>query len=709
MPIWSGEIKELEKLFESFKGHLPALEKELDRLITTDDENMVLVYARRCLEVVITHLCECELKRSRGTEPLKGIIDKLNKEEKVPHNIIVSMSNLNSLSAFGAHPKEFDPEQVKPVLNNLTTVIKWYLKYKTLKIEVIGKEKGEEHESERPEEIKETTPIVEPKHKSVKIASGILLISVIVVIVLNVFNIFNKDKLDNIRNEDGRISVAVMPFDNITGDSLYSKWQVGLQNLLINRLSNSEELSVRQSQTMYDILESTGQTSYASITPSIASEIALKLETNTYILGNIMKAGNKIRISAQLRDATTQEIYRSYEVDGNTRDDFFDITDSLSNLLKNYLEIQVLKQDVPYDYTSWAFTNSPEAYRYYLQSLNYSDKKDFKSAIELLIKVIDIDTSFLAAYDLLIDVYYKYGYGQQDYSQIEKSKQLLNKLLDWEIDKLSRIEQLSLKMTIANRIDKNPQEYIKNCKLILEYDPQQRMFWNSLGHAYSSIKQYEKAIEAFEKAFEISKQWGVQEKGCWNYTALGTAYHSIENHKKENDVYELGLSIVPSKNILIWTQAFCALSLGDTTEANKYIAKYISIGKNESFWSDETINHRLGHLYGKAQLLDEADIIWRETRQMEPQSTYHMRCHAEFLILNDIDIEEGLELVNRILEINPDYYDVLYFKGLGLYKQGHLEQALEILQIAWDKRFSYRHDHYLAIQKVKQALSNQNK
>jgi hypothetical protein len=64
MPIWSSEIKELERLYESLKGQLPDLEKELEQLITADDENMILLYSRRCLEVII--------------------IDKLNKEKKVP-------------------------------------------------------------------------------------------------------------------------------------------------------------------------------------------------------------------------------------------------------------------------------------------------------------------------------------------------------------------------------------------------------------------------------------------------------------------------------------------------------------------------------------------------------------------------------------------------------------------------------------------------
>lgn len=70
MAIWSAEIKELEKLFGTLKGQLSELEKELIRLVKADDENMILLYSRRCLEVIITDLCERELKRPRKTEPL---------------------------------------------------------------------------------------------------------------------------------------------------------------------------------------------------------------------------------------------------------------------------------------------------------------------------------------------------------------------------------------------------------------------------------------------------------------------------------------------------------------------------------------------------------------------------------------------------------------------------------------------------------------
>ncbi len=147
MAIWTAEIKELEKLNEPVSGRLPALEKELGQLLKTGDENVAMLYSRRCLEIIVTDLCETELKRARKTEPLKGIIDKLHKEEKVPSYIITSMHSLNSLSTYGAHPKDFDPEQVKPALSSLAIIMKWYLRYRGIDIVVTSPSPEEEAET----------------------------------------------------------------------------------------------------------------------------------------------------------------------------------------------------------------------------------------------------------------------------------------------------------------------------------------------------------------------------------------------------------------------------------------------------------------------------------------------------------------------------------------------------------------------------------
>jgi TolB-like protein len=243
MSIWSAEIKELEEIYESLKVNLSNLEKELSRLIKTDDENIVLLYSRRCLEVIITDLCECELKRPRKTEPLKGIIDKLNKEEKVPPHIVASMQSLNSMSTFGAHPKEYDTDQVKPVLNNLATIFRWYLKYKNLRTD--PESKLEELYEKRKTQIS----VVEK-------------------------------------------SIIVLPFENMSPDPDQEYFSDGLTEEIITDLSHIHNLLV--------ISRSSAMTFKG--TKKKITEIAKEVNVHFVLEGSVRKSGNNLRITAQLID-----------------------------------------------------------------------------------------------------------------------------------------------------------------------------------------------------------------------------------------------------------------------------------------------------------------------------------------------------------------------------------------------------------------------
>ena len=224
MAFWDGEIRELGTLYESFKGHLPDIVKELEQLVKTDDPNVVMLYSRRCLEVIVTDLCETELKRSRKTEPLKGIIDKLNAEEKVPSHIVTSMLSLNSMANYGAHPKDFDPEQVKPVLNNLAIIIKWYLKYKDFKIvSKTGTEEKEEKIIEQPFQEKKKP---EQKRKKGSLAGILGKILGIVLLGYLVFIIFGRTK--NVPSYIPYNSTRALLNDSVNNE-IYTQIKIGDQ------------------------------------------------------------------------------------------------------------------------------------------------------------------------------------------------------------------------------------------------------------------------------------------------------------------------------------------------------------------------------------------------------------------------------------------------------------------------------------------------
>jgi len=694
MTLWATEIKELESLNTSIKGRFPELEKDLEHLIKTNDENVALLYSRRCLEIIVTDLCECELKRPRKTEPLKGIIDKLHREEKVPPHIITSMDHLNSLSTYGTHPKEFDPEQVRPILLNLATIIKWYVKYKDT--QTISKATPEEAK----DEIK---PLDVPKktiHKSIKslilLIFGLLLIAVII----GYPRIFKRNNLESLKSSDGRISVAVMPFQNMTNDTTWNIWQDGVQFNLITSLSNySDELKVRQTESINNLIQSKGLTNYASITPSIASTISQKLNANVFIYGNINKEGTIIRLNAQLFDTKTKEVFKSFQIEGNS-EKIMPVIDTLSAMIKDFLIISKLKKEVPADIQPFASksTNSPEAYRYFILGNNAFDKSDMPTAVKYLSQAIAIDSNFNIAALRLSSAYYN----QRLYEEGKK----------WCLSVYKKRDQMPMQLRLwTNRtysmFYETPYEEIKYLRQLQEIDDQLPVIYYAIGLAYLwKLDQYDKAIPELEKALEIYEKWDSKPSWVLNYVVLGNAYHKTGQFKKEKKLYRKAEQDFPNNSYLKYNQSILALSEDDTVAANKYIEEFTSICKEYSL-SESEITIFLGDTYSEAGIFNKAEEYYRQALLLTPENPQYMYYLAYFLIDKDRDINEGLKLVEKALVLNPDNYEYLDTKGWGLYKQGKYKEASEILQKSWDLRRQfaiYDHKAYLHLEEAKKQL-----
>ena len=329
MPVWSSEIKELQKLYESFKGQLPDLEKELERLLRTDDENIILVYARRCLEVIITDLCECELKRERNTEPLKGIIDKLKKERKVPANIVTSMDHLNSLSAYGAHPKDFDPEQVKPVLNNLDIIIKWYLKYKDSN--VISKQKTKEVKDDGLVSDSATEITQKPKKRLILLSSGLTLIVAIVVVALFVFNIIGGGS----RIKEMEKSIAVLPLVYLSEDPNKEYLANGVLDAITGHLSLIEGLRVMPRTSVEKYREN----------KKSAKEIGEELDVSYLIEGSFQMVGDQVKLIIQLVDAAEGDhvFFREYDREYK---DIFAVQSEVAKTIAREIEVVLTPEEI---------------------------------------------------------------------------------------------------------------------------------------------------------------------------------------------------------------------------------------------------------------------------------------------------------------------------------------------------------------------------
>ena len=435
MAIWNSEIKELEKLFESLKGHFPELEKELEQFIKADDENMILLYSRRCLEVIIIDLCECELKRDRGTEPLKGIIDKLNKEKKVPSNIITSMHGLNELSTYGAHPKDFDPAQVKPVLNNLDIIIKWYLKY-------------------------------------------------------NEFNIIDRllvEETEFTSKQAPEKSIIVLPFDNISSDPEQEYFSDGLTEEIITDLSHIHDLLV--------ISRSSAMTFKG--TKSTIKEITDKVNVRYVLEGSVRKAGNNLRITAQLIDGLTDTHIWAEKFNG-TIDDIFDIQEKVSRSIAKSLQFKLGDEE------NRGISKKPikdvRTYEYYLKAKKGIDsftEKGMEQALEYLQKGLEISGANPLLYFGIGYVYFMYiNLEFKDKEEcIIKAEQYAKKIFDLDPDSFYGHKLLG----IINIRRSNLQQGVIQLKKTLSVDPNDYDALAWLSTAYCNTGKQFAAVPLVDK------------------------------------------------------------------------------------------------------------------------------------------------------------------------------------------------------------------
>ena len=593
--------------------------------------------------------------------------------------------------------KTFYRDQINKVAHAIKEIILG------MKIEPVLEVKEKVQQRESVKESREDERRIDVK-KPAKTERGKILISLAIVALLIVTGIitypklFKRDTLKNLR-EKGKISVAVIPFQNMTNDTTWNVWQDGIQNELITYLTNSEELKVRQTESINDLLQSKGLTNYASITPSVASKISQKLDANIFIYGSIKQVGTTLRINAQLIDSKTQDAFKSFQIDG-IAENILHMIDSLSVMVKNFLIISNLEKELPVGYKYTSTSNSPEAFRYFIYGQNAFYKKDFPSATKLFSQALTVDSNFTSA-ALSLSLAYL------NQHLFDKARKLCIRLYE-------KRDQMPIEIKIrTNRLlailFETPNEEIQYLNQLQELDDQLPANYFNLGVHYLRLYQYDKAVPEFERALEISNKWGSKPLWVNSYSGLGYTYYKINQYEKERRLLKKAEKDFPDDPELISLQAMLSYSEKDTIKANKYIEKYISVLKGYS-GTDSLILSSLASIYSEAGVLNKAEESYRKLLFLQPGNPDMMNSLAYFLIDKNRKLNEGLELVDKALELSPNNWELLDTKGWGLYKQGRYHESLDVLQRSWDLRMKnaiYDHEAYLHLETAKKAVASQ--
>ena len=531
---------------------------------------------------------------------------------------------------------------------------------------------------------------------------GVGVLAILIFAIISAFpKIIKRNTLERQRSSGGKISIAVMPIQNMTNDTVWNVWQNGMQDMLISSLSNSsDELIVRQAESINNLIKSRGLTDYTSITPSIARLISQKLNADVFIYGNIKQAGSKIRVYAQLIDSKSVEVFKSYQIEGETKEEnIFQVIDSLSTTIKDFLIVSKLEKNLSIDLHEYLSTNSPKAYRFFALAENSYLKSDYYTAEEFYLKALKADSNFTLATVRLSLTYF-------DNAQYKEAKEWCLKAYK-KRNQMPVQQQLYTNYLYALCFD-DPHGAIKYLEQLLQIDDQLPAIHWRIGVNYNRLFQYNNAIPEFEKALEIYNKWDLKPVWAYNYTDLGEAYHKTGQFKKEKALYKKAEKDFPGYPILLYRQTALAFTEGDSINATRYIKKFRSYLADNSIPEAE-ISMNVAMFYLEANVLDKAEEYFRKVILEMPDNAPVINALAWLLIKQDRNVDEGMELVDKALKLSPNDYDYLDTKGWGLYKKGQYQLALEMLQKSWDIRMKdaiYSQESFDHLEAAKKAVAS---
>jgi tetratricopeptide (TPR) repeat protein len=382
-------------------------------------------------------------------------------------------------------------------------------------------------------------------------------------------------------------------------------------------------------------------------------------------------------------------------------------------MVKNFLIISKLKKELPLNFKNDIYAGSPEAFRYFIYGRNAFNLYDYPTARNWLSQAISVDSNYIDAI-LQLSLAYRNQYLYDEITKSFGNELYFDQAKKWCLKAYEKREQMPIQQKLkTNRIYayyfETPNEEIKYLKQLLDFDDQNPTVYYSLGSSYYDLFQFDKAIPEFEKALEIYKKWGVKPDRIFNYTNLGESYHNIGKYKEEEKLYRKAAQDFPDDPNLIYNQVILSWTFGDTVATNRYVEKGIYLMKSMSM-SEASIVTILASGYARVGLMNKAEEYYRQALSLEPGSPVRLNDLAYFLIDKERNINQGMELVEKALELRPDYYIYLNTKGWGLYKQGKYKEALETLQKSWDLRKEkaiYDHDAFLHLEAAKKAVTEQ--
>jgi non-specific serine/threonine protein kinase len=362
-------------------------------------------------------------------------------------------------------------------------------------------------------------------------------------------------------------SIAVLYFENLSGAKEDEYFRDGMTEDIITELAKVKTLQVFPRAAIAAFRDK----------PVTGPEVGQQLDAAYVLGGSVRRAGNRLRITAQLVEARTGRSVWAERYDREMKD-VFEVQDDIARSITQALRITLSPQEEKT--IASKPTENLQAYDYFLRGRNYTRRENLEFAMQMFEHAIKLDPDFALAHAGIANVCgMQFELHGRDARFIEKGLAAANRA--FELD-----PQLPEALAGRARIYHAQQKYddaIQYARMAIERKPDCESVWDILGRALFSSDRYDEAISLIERAFEANgDDYNVYVPYMNAMEARGERTRSMQLHEKFEGVLEHHLDLVPedvrARILLANSYAY----RGNKNDASQQIEKSVAMRPNDS-------------------------------------------------------------------------------------------------------------------------------
>jgi len=287
-------------------------------------------------------------------------------------------------------------------------------------------------------------------------------------------------------------SIAVLPFENVSGESADEFFADGMTDELISSLAQIRALRV---------ISRTSVMRYKGARQALP-EIARALGVDAVVEGTVLRSGDRVRILVRLIEATRDQLLLSKRFEGAVRDVLVVQGEAAQAIAQ---EVRVTLSPSEQAKLSRARPVLPEAYEHVIRGRHFWNRRteeDLKKAASHFQAAIDADPTYVLAHVGLADAYNLLGFYVvlSPGDSFPRAKTAASRAL--EMDPGSAEAHTSLAYAV-HYYDWNPGESQRLFQRSLELNPGYALTYLWLANVEAALGQTEKAVQTFEKGLAL--------------------------------------------------------------------------------------------------------------------------------------------------------------------------------------------------------------